>query len=102
MQDGFYFILLIVVETLEKVIFTVMKNLKSLFLCFATTDYPDQGRFSWSLYLEETGAKAVAAEVFKVVRNQFFTDLKTFNRVHQTFSTLLSESTSQLSASDET
>ncbi|XP_036068542.1 lethal(3)malignant brain tumor-like protein 1 isoform X2 [Oryzias melastigma] len=28
--------------------------------------YPDQGRFSWSLYLEETGAKAVAAEVFKV------------------------------------
>uniref|UniRef100_A0A3Q1I6W1 Lethal(3)malignant brain tumor-like protein 1 n=1 Tax=Anabas testudineus TaxID=64144 RepID=A0A3Q1I6W1_ANATE len=29
-------------------------------------DYPDQGRFSWSLYLEETGAKAVAAEAFRV------------------------------------
>uniref|UniRef100_A0A8P4JYB8 Lethal(3)malignant brain tumor-like protein 1 n=1 Tax=Dicentrarchus labrax TaxID=13489 RepID=A0A8P4JYB8_DICLA len=29
-------------------------------------DYPDQGRFSWSLYLEETGAKAVAADAFKV------------------------------------
>lgn len=31
-------------------------------------DYPDQGRFSWSLYLEETGSKAVPAEAFKVVR----------------------------------
>ncbi|KAG8002814.1 Lethal(3)malignant brain tumor-like protein 1 [Nibea albiflora] len=29
-------------------------------------DYPDQARFSWSLYLEETGAKAVAADAFKV------------------------------------
>ncbi|TNN60298.1 Lethal(3)malignant brain tumor-like protein 1 [Liparis tanakae] len=29
-------------------------------------DYPDQARFSWSHYLEETGAKAVAAEAFKV------------------------------------
>lgn len=31
-------------------------------------DYPDQARFSWSLYLEETGSKAVPAEAFKVVR----------------------------------
>uniref|UniRef100_A0AAX7UJS5 Lethal(3)malignant brain tumor-like protein 1 n=1 Tax=Astatotilapia calliptera TaxID=8154 RepID=A0AAX7UJS5_ASTCA len=29
-------------------------------------DYPDQGRFSWSRYLEETGSKAVAADAFKV------------------------------------
>uniref|UniRef100_A0A671VXR0 Lethal(3)malignant brain tumor-like protein 1 n=1 Tax=Sparus aurata TaxID=8175 RepID=A0A671VXR0_SPAAU len=29
-------------------------------------DYPDQGRFSWSHYLEETGAKAVPADAFKV------------------------------------
>ncbi|XP_037628220.1 lethal(3)malignant brain tumor-like protein 1 isoform X3 [Sebastes umbrosus] len=29
-------------------------------------DYPDQARFSWSLYLEETGSKAVAADAFKV------------------------------------
>ncbi|XP_061592553.1 lethal(3)malignant brain tumor-like protein 1 isoform X2 [Cololabis saira] len=29
-------------------------------------DYPDLGRFSWSRYLEETGAKAVAADSFKV------------------------------------
>ncbi|XP_034446329.1 lethal(3)malignant brain tumor-like protein 1 [Hippoglossus hippoglossus] len=29
-------------------------------------DYPDQARFSWSHYLEETGAKAVAADAFKV------------------------------------
>ncbi|XP_068191902.1 lethal(3)malignant brain tumor-like protein 1 isoform X2 [Antennarius striatus] len=29
-------------------------------------DYPDQGRFSWSLYLEETGSKAVPADAFKV------------------------------------
>uniref|UniRef100_A0A3Q3XC64 Lethal(3)malignant brain tumor-like protein 1 n=1 Tax=Mola mola TaxID=94237 RepID=A0A3Q3XC64_MOLML len=29
-------------------------------------DYPDQGRFSWSLYLKETGSKAVPAEAFKV------------------------------------
>ncbi|XP_075882333.1 lethal(3)malignant brain tumor-like protein 1 isoform X2 [Nelusetta ayraudi] len=29
-------------------------------------DYPDQARFSWSLYLEETGSKAVPAEAFKV------------------------------------
>uniref|UniRef100_A0A3Q2VFX4 Lethal(3)malignant brain tumor-like protein 1 n=1 Tax=Haplochromis burtoni TaxID=8153 RepID=A0A3Q2VFX4_HAPBU len=28
--------------------------------------YPDQGRFSWSRYLEETGSKAVAADAFKV------------------------------------
>lgn len=32
------------------------------------SDYPDQARFSWSLYLEETGSKAVPAEAFKVVR----------------------------------
>ncbi|XP_072223619.1 lethal(3)malignant brain tumor-like protein 1 [Leuresthes tenuis] len=29
-------------------------------------DYPDQGQFSWSRYLEETGSKAVAADAFKV------------------------------------
>uniref|UniRef100_A0A672GK91 Lethal(3)malignant brain tumor-like protein 1 n=1 Tax=Salarias fasciatus TaxID=181472 RepID=A0A672GK91_SALFA len=29
-------------------------------------DYPDQSRFSWSLYLEETGSQAVAPESFKV------------------------------------
>ncbi|XP_078110053.1 lethal(3)malignant brain tumor-like protein 1 [Sander vitreus] len=29
-------------------------------------DYPDQGQFSWSKYLEETGSKAVAADAFKV------------------------------------
>lgn len=29
-------------------------------------DYPDPGRFSWSLYLEETGSKAVPADAFKV------------------------------------
>lgn len=40
----------------------------SLFL--TASDYPDQGRFSWSLYLEETGSKAVPAEAFKVVRTK--------------------------------
>ncbi|XP_047187209.1 lethal(3)malignant brain tumor-like protein 1 isoform X2 [Scophthalmus maximus] len=29
-------------------------------------DYPDQARFSWSGYMEETGSKAVAADTFKV------------------------------------
>ncbi|XP_068589762.1 lethal(3)malignant brain tumor-like protein 1 isoform X2 [Cebidichthys violaceus] len=29
-------------------------------------DYPDQARFSWSHYLEETGSKAVATDAFKV------------------------------------
>lgn len=33
----------------------------------SVSDYPDQARFSWSLYLEETGSKAVPAEAFKVV-----------------------------------
>lgn len=35
---------------------------------FNMPDYPDPARFSWSLYLEETGSKAVPAEAFKVVR----------------------------------
>lgn len=39
-------------------------------LCVAASDYPDQARFSWSLYLEETGSKAVAADAFKVVRTE--------------------------------
>lgn len=39
-------------------------------LCFVAPDYPDQGQFSWSHYLQETGAKAVAAEAFKVVRTE--------------------------------
>lgn len=38
--------------------------------CFVKADYPDQARFSWSHYLEETGSKAVAAEAFKVVRTK--------------------------------
>lgn len=33
----------------------------------SASDYPDQARFSWSLYLEETGSKTVPAEAFKVV-----------------------------------
>uniref|UniRef100_A0A3B4YN99 Lethal(3)malignant brain tumor-like protein 1 n=1 Tax=Seriola lalandi dorsalis TaxID=1841481 RepID=A0A3B4YN99_SERLL len=40
-------------------------------------DYPDQGRFSWSHYLEETGSKAVAADAFKVrVAHSFQTQMK--------------------------
>ena len=39
-------------------------------LFLAASDYPDQGRFSWSHYLEETGAKAVPADAFKVVRTK--------------------------------
>lgn len=38
------------------------------FIILAASDYPDQGRFSWSRYLEETGSKAVAADAFNVVR----------------------------------
>lgn len=40
------------------------------FFFFAAPDYPDQGQFSWSKYLEETGSKAVAADAFKVVRTK--------------------------------
>lgn len=39
-----------------------------VFFILSVPDYPDQARFSWSLYLEETGSKAVPAEAFKVVR----------------------------------
>lgn len=45
-------------------------SLTDVNLFLAASDYPDQARFSWSLYLEETGAKAVAADAFKVVRTK--------------------------------
>lgn len=46
-------------------IYKLKFNIFFKFVC--ASDYPDQARFSWSLYLEETGSKAVPAEVFKVV-----------------------------------
>lgn len=47
-----------------------LSSLTDVTLFFAVLDYPDQGRFSWSHYLEETGSKAVAADAFKVVRTK--------------------------------
>ncbi|KAF3860214.1 hypothetical protein F7725_000469, partial [Dissostichus mawsoni] len=41
------------------------------------TNYPDQARFIWSQYLEETGSKAVAADAFKVrAAHSFQTQMK--------------------------
>ncbi|XP_029291750.1 lethal(3)malignant brain tumor-like protein 1 isoform X2 [Cottoperca gobio] len=40
-------------------------------------DYPDQARFFWSQYLEETGSKAVAADAFKVrAAHSFLSQMK--------------------------
>lgn len=48
----------------------MLGKLTDLGVFLTAPDYPDQGRFSWSLYLEETGSKAVPAEAFKVVRTK--------------------------------